>query len=271
MIYLLLLLSTFFSFAQEPVHWSNLLKLHERHEFYKNHEAIISPKDSWQYLFSVEYIDSDLNKIKDCVFYYVPGVDDGTLKLKTMSVEEKCEDYLLKPADREIPNVTSLQFSVTDSKLTIDLSFKDYRTEKWDGSFQGAFAKPEPKMSVSSSEFKSPKLILLAPKSTAKAPARKPFLKKGVLCHNINEDCDEVSKSSCHDCEDGWYEVPNGCMTGPKFCGRSSCGGKDEPACRRGMKWQKKDEAFECRIDSSFAYCNKGLTVQCDGKKAFCR
>lgn len=267
---LILLLTSFMTFAQEPIHWANLLKLSERHEFYKDHEAIVSPKDSWQNLFSVLYVDRDLTKLKDCIFYRVPGVDTGVLKIKTITAGDNCENYLLQPGDKELVDVTSLQYSILDSKFTIDISFKDYRTDKWTGVFQGAFQKPVPKMSMSSAEFKTPKLILLAPKSQLKE-AKQVFLKKGTLCHNINEDCEEKSTSICGSCEEGWYEVPNGCAVGPKYCGRAVCGGKDEPACRRGMKWQRKEEPFECRVDSSFAYCNKGLTVQCDGKKAFCR
>jgi len=267
----ILLFTSIFAFAQEPIHWSNLLKLSERHEFYKDHEAINSPKDSWQSLFSVIYVDSDLSRLKDCVYFKVPGMDPGILKLKTVSASVNCEDFLLTPGDREIPGITGLQFAITDSKFTIDISFKDYRTEKWTGAFQGAFQKPEPKMAMSSAEYKSPTLILLAPKSIVKDLNKKTFLKKGTLCHNINEDCEQVSIQICDECEEGWYEVPNGCAVGPKYCGRQVCGGKDQPACRRGMKWQRKEEAFECRTDSSFAYCSKGLTVQCDGKKAFCR
>lgn len=267
---ILILLSSIFAFAQEPIHWSNLLKLSERHEFYKDHEAIISPKDSWQYLFSVLYVDRNLTKVKDCVFYRVPGLDKGILKIKTVQKDTSCESFLLKPGDREIPDVISLQFSITDNKLSLDLSFKDYRTEKWKGAFQGSFEKPQAKMGLSSAEFKGPKVILLARESNLKETPR-PFLKVGSLCHDINEDCEAKAPSACSSCEEGWYEVPNGCVSGPKYCGRAKCGAKDQPACRRGMKWQRKDEVFECRIDSSFAYCNKGLTVTCDGKKAFCR
>jgi hypothetical protein len=268
---LILLFTSLFAFAQEPIHWANLLKLSERHEFYKDHEAILSPKDSWQSLFSVIYVDSELSRLKDCIFFKVPGADLGILKIKTVSANVNCEDYLLQPGDKEVPEVTSLQYSITDSKFTIDISLKDYRTEKWLGSFQGTFQKPVPKMAMSSAEFKSPTLILLAPKSTVKSPMKKDFLKKGTLCHNINEDCEQVSVQICDECQEGWYEVPNGCAVGPKYCGRQNCGGKDQPACRRGMTWQRKEEAFECRMDSTFAYCSKGLTVQCDGKKAFCR
>ena len=112
---ILILLSSIFAFAQEPIHWSNLLKLSERHEFYKDHEAIISPKDSWQYLFSVLYVDRNLTKVKDCVFYRVPGLDKGILKIKTVQKDTSCESFLLKPGDREIPDVISLQFSITDN------------------------------------------------------------------------------------------------------------------------------------------------------------
>jgi hypothetical protein len=266
-----LIFTSLFAFAQEPIHWRNLLKLSEQHEFYKNNEIILSPKDSWQSLFSVIYVDSDLSFLKDCVFFKVPGEETGILKIKTVSAKVDCEDYLLSPGDKDFSGIKTLQYFISDSKLTVDISFKNYKIEKWIGSFQSAFQKPTPKMAISSAEYKSPKLILLAPQSNIKDLNKKKFLKKEGLCHNINENCEQVSVQTCDECEEGWYEVPNGCAIGPKYCGRLNCGQKGLPACRRGVRWQRKQEEFDCRTDSSFAYCSKGLTVQCDGGKAFCR
>jgi hypothetical protein len=264
--------ATISTWAAQPTYWSHLLEVTERHEFYQNHEALIKPKDSWQHLFSLVYIDSDVNRLKDCVFYKVPGQESGILKIKTITASENCEKHLLLPSENEVAAIKSLSFALLDSGLNLDITFDDFRSEKWQAKVQSSFTKPVPKMSMSSAEFKTPPIIFLAPKSSAKALPKKAFLKNGSVCHAINEDCAEVSPIQCDQCSEGWYEIPNGCTHGPKYCGRLECGGKDQPACRRGMRWQKKDEVtYECRMDSSFAYCSKGFTVQCDGKKAYCR
>lgn len=266
-----ILFTSMVAFATQPVHWTHLLEVTEKHEFYQNFESIDKPKDAWQTLFGLVYINRDLNREKDCVFLRVPGNDTGILKIKTISAVDHCEDYLLQPGDQELTGVKSIQFAVFENKLKIDMTFADYRSEKWEANLQSSFTKPEPKMSMSSSEYKAPKMIMLSPKSTDKSVKKVLFLKDGSVCHDINEDCEEVSAYKCDQCSEGWYEVPNSCLTGPKYCGRHECGKKDKPACRRGMRWQRKEEPFDCRTDSSYAYCAKGLTVHCDGKKAYCR
>lgn len=270
-IYLFLSLLALPLFAKAPAQWNTITSVSEQHEFYKNLEPIVKPKDSWQHIFSLNYLDSDLNAFKDCVFYRVPGADPGALKIKTLSTSEKCDPFLLEKGDLEIQNLKLLQYAIFENKLTLDINYSDLKTEKWVASIQGAFKRPAPRPHLSSSEYKAPKIVFLAPKKTVQNYRQKPFQKDGTLCLNVNEDCEVLGSSTCEQCEEGWYEVPNGCSIGPKYCGRGNCGGKDQPACRRGMKWQRKEETFECRMDSSFAYCSKGLTVQCDGKKAFCR
>jgi hypothetical protein len=34
---------------------------------------------------------------------------------------------------------------------------------------------------------------------------------------------------------------------------------------------EDKNLNFDCRINSTFAYCSEGLKVDCEGRKAFCR
>lgn len=177
----------------------------------------------------------------------------------------------MKDGDKEYNEIKALQFAVFENELKIDLSFSDFRTEKWIAKFQSSFTKPEATMGLSSAEFKSPKIIFLAPSLSNLKVTRKAFPETNSLCHDINEDCEELKPSTCADCSNGWYEIPNGCSQGPKYCGILQCGKKDQPACRRGLKWQRKEINGDCRIDSSFAYCSKGFSVQCEGKKAFCR
>lgn len=271
MITILLVFLSVISWAKAPSQWNNIVSVSEQHEFYKNLEPITKPRDSWQHIFSLNYIDSDLNSFKDCVFYRVPGSDPGSLKIKTLPVAGNCDEFLLSKGDMEVQNIKLLQYAIFESKLNLDINFSDLKSEKWVAIIQGTFKRPEPKAHLSSSEFKSPTIVFLAPKKNGEKITYKPFLKAGEICHNVNEDCEVSGPSNCEQCADGWYEIPNGCAVGPKYCGYQPCGGKDQPACRRGMKWQRKEGPFECRIDSSFAYCSKGLTVQCDGKKAFCR
>ena len=258
--------------AASPVHWGHLLEMTHRHEFYKNNEVILKPQNSWQHLFTFNYLDREMNRLKDCVFYHVPGVEEGTLKVKALPEEQKCDDYLLKPGDQEWKRIKALQYNVTPKSVAIDISYHDFLSEKWQADFQKSFQKPKLQLNLSSAEYKSPKVILLAPIQNGKSESRPAVMSGNVLCHDINEDCEEKGPSTCDVCPEGWYEIPNGCSVGPKYCGRDQCGRKGQPACRRGMVWQKREEQkFDCRVDSSFVYCAKGLTVNCEGQKAFCR
>lgn len=268
--FLLLILNL--AHADAPIHWNHLTEVSDRHEFYENNETIIKPKDSWQTLFSVVYSNIDLKRLKDCVYYRVPGVEPGILKIKTISSLDSCDKHILEASDKVWTEIRSLQFLTSSEKLTLDMTFPKYKNEKWSINIQHKFEKPEPKMQMSSTELKSGKLIFLAPKNDLVTAPAVEKLSANSLCHNVNEDCEELSSSVCSQCDEGWYEVQNGCRIAPKYCGRDQCGEKDKPACRRGFKWQRKDEEkFDCRMDSSFAYCSKGLTVACQGALAYCR
>lgn len=255
----------------EPSYWSHLINISEQHEFYQNNEPILKPKNSWQTLFAFSYIDQNFQQLKDCVFYKVPGSDPGVLKLKTISSVEKCETYLLKEGDVSLGEIKTLVFNLIDKKVIFDLTFEDFKSTKWEAVFQDTYNRPGPRMNLSSAEFKSPKLILLAPNKKIQITKLRSFLKESSICHEINEDCEEVKTSVCDQCANGWYEIPNGCLNGPKYCGIQNCGQKNGPACRRGIRWQKVEGPTDCRINSNFAYCAEGLDIYCEGKKAFCR
>lgn len=256
----------------EPVHWSYLLSIEEKHEFYESDRPIDRPKNSWQVLFSLAFIDRNFVYRKDCVLYKVPGDEMGILKVKTVNFTQSCDQYLFKDGDFEIKDIKSLQFSVADTSLFISFSQSNFKNGKLKAKFQSEFERPEARINLSSSEFKSAKIIMLAPlKHSKETPPKIPLMKDKEVCHRIDEDCTEVTPSSCSQCANGWYEIPNGCLVGPKFCGYQECGQKDRHACRRGHKWQRKESDFDCRTDTSFAYCSKGLKVVCEGKNAYCR
>jgi hypothetical protein len=264
---------TLTTFANPTWKWSHALKVVERHEFYLNNEVIIRPKNTWQTLFGVLYRDSNLVTYKDCLYYQVPGDGPGILKLKTVPVNKKCEKFVFSQADKEWKDLKALQFTIENNSLIVGLTFKDFQLEKWEIPLFNAFKRPTPKGLMSSAEYRSPRFTFLSPYKgmLSVRPQKAPPLKDKMVCHDIDEDCQEKSPSVCTQCENGWYEIPNGCSQGPKYCGQSYCGSKNRPACRRGMKYQLKTEGFKCREDQSFAYCAKGLHIQCHGEIPYCQ
>lgn len=270
MIALILFLLSFPTFAEEPLSWSYATGLQDKHEFYQNNEVITLPKDAWQVLFSVSYIDGKLNKLKDCIYYKVPGEGTGILKVKTAMFTDDCDKFIFGPGDREVLNIKSLQYSLSDKKAEINFTDTNFKSGKWSVELLSSVGNSKPEMHSSSAEYKAPKIILLAPEVQLPAKAE-PLLEDGTLCHDVNEDCEIKSQSTCTQCRQGWYELPNGCKVGPKYCGILKCGLKGQPACRRGVEWQRSEQNFDCRTNSSFAYCATGLTLVCEGRKAFCR
>jgi hypothetical protein len=272
MIFLILFKVMFsFVFAVVPSHWSYIDAIHEKHEFYKNDEVIVKPKESWQTLFSLVYIDREFYSAKDCIYYKVPGQELGIIKIKTISSSDKCDQSLLVSGDREITGIKSLKYSGNEESIILDFTTNDLKSQTWNIVINKNNRRPEKAMGLSSAEFRGAKVIFLAPKTNLIKNENNQFLKNDSICHDINEDCEVLGASICDRCEYGWYEIPNGCSVGPKFCGKLTCGGKNQPACRRGMTWQRSNVDFDCRVNSSFAYCSQGLSIQCEGKKAFCR
>ncbi len=256
--------------AERPKHWDHVLDAADRHEFYQNGAPVVKPSDAWQTLFSLAYYDRNLSRQKDCVLYRVPGAEAGILKVVTVSPSQSCDDYFFQNQGLLIEEVRSLRFTVGDSEIWLE-GTRGERRFRWDIPLASVFTRQPPVAGLSSAEFKAPGFILLAPASPTAQRKLRPFPMKDSLCHGINDDCTEASPSTCGDCESGWYEIPNGCPVGPRFCGVLQCGKKNGPACRRGLRWQREEVELDCRTNSSFAYCAPGLTVACEGRKAFCR
>lgn len=269
----MILLMLFFClnvFSASPAHWDYIVGIQDKHEFYQSGEDITKPENSWETLFSLVYLDRNFNHNKDCIFYKVPGVETGRLKFKTVGATESCEKYRFRPGDTEIADLKSLVFETGSKKLILNLTYTDFKTETIEAKIIGQFERPKLQQGISSAEFKSPKVIFLSPKSSRSGA--KLELKDGSICHEVNDECEEKGASTCSQCENGFYEIPNGCMKGPKYCGSIKCGLKGNPACRRGYKFQREDiETFDCRVNSNFAYCAEGLSVFCEGKRAYCR
>lgn len=260
------------AWSDPQLRWTSAVEVVERHEFYQNHEIIKKPKGAWQTLFGVIYRDKSLRTLKDCVYYRVPGDEEGTLKIKTMYPSVKCEQHLFSAGDQEWKELKAFQFAITPERISVQLTLPKFKNEKWQIPLFNIFTKKEPKILTSSAEYRSSKMIFLSQKiyEGENIPPKTSTLNKNDLCHSISEICAEISPSICDQCPEGWYEIPNGCEQGPKYCGRLECGQKGQPACRRGIKWQREEKEFACRVDDSFAYCAKGLSIQCNGNLPTC-
>ncbi len=269
MFYLLFLLSLSKVFSSAPIYWSSALEIKDRHDFYLDNQVIDKPKGTWQLLFSIVYPDRELKLEKDCVFYQVPKNGDGVLKIKTLSPDRNCADALYEKGDQEIGNLKSLQFSTKD-KIVIFMTLKDYKSFKWEIPLLNNRSKRESRLLTSSAAYQTSSVLFLSPKKN-KTKQEMKTLKNSEACHLIDDECNELAPSTCELCPLGWYEVPNGCSQGPKYCGIHLCGLKNRPACRKGVKFLTQTEKLECRIDSGFVYCAPGLKVFCEGALAYCR
>lgn len=274
MIFFLPLLMSFMISAKPTGRWMTALEVVEKHEFYQNNEVILKPKGSWQTLFAVIYTDGQLRRKKDCVYYRVPSEEPGILKIKTIDSKGSCEEHLFQPGDEEISGLKSLQYSITDQDISLYLTHQKFKIERWNVPLLNIHKRPSPRPLLSSAEYRSPKMIFLSPSNKdlkTELPKKIGLLQDNEKCHHISDDCKELAPSRCHECPEGWSEIPNGCPVGPKVCGVHRCGLKHQPACRRGLKYQRKDEKkFDCRIDNGFAYCSKGHSIQCQGSEAWC-
>ncbi len=267
MIYLFFILSLFAN-AEAPRRWENAKTIVERHEFYGNGELITKPKDSWQVLFGLTFLDASFRISKDCVYYRVPGDEPGKIKIRSLPADIDCAKEILAAGDSETDQITNLQMTTENDSVILEFIGAE-KKQKWEARMMKDWKRPEPKLLLSSAEYKSPSIIPLAP--SPEGHSRLIAIRDGTLCHDVGADCEEKSPSLCRDCNSGWYEIPNGCPSGPKICGTLKCGGKDLPACRRGVEWQRKEIARDCRMNSSFAWCSPGLSVSCEGDRAYCR
>jgi hypothetical protein len=257
-------------FADPTIRWSSAIDVVEKHEFYIDGEVITKPQDTWQTLFGVTFLDGRGVLAKDCLYYRVPGKTPGILRLRTVPVLEMCEKYIFEDSSEKWENIKTLEYSVTPEKISLTMELPNYKSEKWEVPRLNLKPSVKPAIHMSSAEFRSGSMIFLSSVVVESGSAASLENQKKKLCHDISDDCQELSPSTCGNCNEGWYEVPNGCSVGPKYCGILECGKKHQPACRRGYVWQRSDKKFDCRQDNSFAYCLKGLEIQCHGAEAFC-
>lgn len=96
---------------------------------------------------------------------------------------------------------------------------------------------------------------------------------KAIVCHDIDNKCEENSINNCSKCENGWYEVIGkySCEAGlRKYCGFDQCGQKGWPACQRFHLPQPDNSQVICVDNSPYGFCNEGLNVYCVNDELIC-
>lgn len=208
--------------------------------------------------------------IRHCVYFKIPDVNQpGELKVMETTTEKKC--HLSDRIIYNVENLWSLSWRLDkERRQLIVTSWPEKgrpRIEKIH-LLNYRVTKDLERFSNSQSEGYIPGITFYAPVTP---DSNEPKISSRRL--DVAEKSRPCGKEfSCNDCRIGWYEVPDNTPSiGPSFCGTIDCGLKNGPACRRGYFWKKSSPPFDCRRDSSFAYCGPGLKVECVGQLAYCR
>lgn len=282
LIFLLILFcfQTMASPAQWQKRWWGAQEIVDKHGFYKENEIISTPANSIQSLMGIVYFSHQFEVIKDCLHYEIPSQQEmGKLFVVTTSLSTPCEETTGIPKRDSELRARSLSFNIEKSHLKILFSDEKFRSKEI--LFQFPVLRDQRKASLfqSSVQQKYGRSVIVLSENTLEVEQPKSLgrlgddwqSKKLVQCQKVNDECvKEVS--ICDKCRYGYFEVANGCPTGgPKFCGVDKCGMKGMPACRRGYLYQNGEQTkMDCRLDHSFAFCQKGLRLRCQGSLAIC-
>lgn len=245
-----------FSFPSELNSVSELLGIHE---FYQDNELITRPLDAWQTIASFSVVNRDLSLSKLCLKYRPAKEAKGVFKIDLTNISKSCELDGHKIYEQD--SLFGIQFQRAPHFKVI-FSHKDYSLSSW--------IIPLPKKEKQLNLLDTPdkywgESVLILSDHTEK----KDLLADGTKCLQVNDDCTIRGDSLCHQCQNGFLEAPNGCLIGPQYCSSAECGTKGNPACRRGVKFQKK-RILDCRQEIDFAFCMGDSVPTCQGQEVWC-
>lgn len=257
---------TFFLFFISTIAHSfphELTSIYERltvHEFYKDNELITHPADAWQVIASFSTVNSDLSLSKVCFKYRPAKEAEGIFRVESMPLDGNCNDSGHKIFEQH--SLYGIQFQRRPDFKVI-FSHKDYSTNSW--TIKTKTPKSELELLDTPDKFWGESVLFLSDNKFSV-----PLLSDGTMCLKVKDDCTVEGVSSCHQCENGSLEAPNGCLVGPRYCSSFECGTKGNPACRRGVKFLKQ-RVLDCRRDHNFAFCAEDTIPTCQGAEVWCQ
>jgi hypothetical protein len=250
----------FSQYVQE--HWSSAYNVEINPEI-DTSKKIEKPKGVRLNVLEVYYYDSKFKVLKDCLVYKTPKEKElGRLFVVNIPYTSECKEHLFdleKSKTNSIYNFgialegKRLKLLIDTKTLVVNLLNKSEKTQLELGSIShegtGRLG-----VTISLSHGHSGTL-----------------LDEGSICYDVDDKCNVVINKNCYLCPNNFYSVKaSNCPTDiRKRCGPSSCGGKGEPACLRGVAASKYKGNY-CIPDSPIGLCNKGLRVSCANAELIC-
>jgi hypothetical protein len=250
--------------------WRTVMSVQEQHPGYQSGDVLKKPAGTWQLLFSILRAGRAIDGLaKDCVWIYVPLKDDGVLKVITVHPTESCENKWENYGWIEEKDLHAIQFVLQSTSAQFWLTDITGRVHTWKADFLNTVKKAEFKLFESSVEKrKIPGVFFFSPNTLIDIKQGSQLI--GKMEDEYPQSVCSYKDGSCLRCRFGVYRVKAGDET-TYYCGIDRCGEKNQPACERGVTWQRLRQTFTCRGDNSHVYCLPGLKVECVGEQAICR
>lgn len=245
-----------YAFPQELAAVYQTLKVHE---FYQDNELITKPLDAWQTIVSFSVSNSDLSLSQVCLKYRPAVEAQGVFRVEKMDLMKNCDES--GKIIYELNSLHGIQFE-RGSDFKIVFTHKDFSMSSW--VIKTLEIKRNLELLDSPDKAWGETVLFLTEDSAPSA-----LLADGVQCLKVLDDCTIIGVSTCHQCQNGSLEAPNGCLIAPRYCSSFECGTKGNPACRRGVKVFKQ-RVLDCRKDSGFAFCSGEATPTCQGSEVWC-
>lgn len=250
--------------------WRTVISAQDQHTGYQSGDVLKKPAGTWQLLFSVLRAGSAVGGLgKDCVWVFIPNREDGVLKITSVHPTESCANKWEDEGWIEEKNLRAIQFVLQAEAAQFWLTDQTGRVHTWKTEFLNTVRVARYGLFDSSVEKrKVPGVFFFTPDS--KIEIRPDGELIGRLEDEYPESPCSYADGSCLRCRFGVYRV-KGLEETNYFCGIDRCGSKNQPACERGVTWQRLRQTFTCRGDNSHVYCFPGLKVECVGEQAICR
>jgi len=271
--FILMLMIPLFAFASAEKwskEWRTVMSVQEQHSGYQSGDVLKKPAGTWQLLLSVLRAGRAIDGLaKDCVWVFIPNQDDGIFKITTVRPTESCVDKWESYGWIEEKNLRAIQFVLQSTTAQFWLTDKSGRVHTWKTEFLNTVKFADYKLFDSSVEKrKVPGVFFFSPDSPIDIKHGSELI--GKIEDEYPQSPCSYKDGSCLRCRFGVYRVKAGDETN-YYCGIDRCGEKNQPACERGVTWQRLRQTFTCRGDNSHVYCLPGLKVECVGEQAICR
>ncbi|MBP9673659.1 MAG: hypothetical protein KBD63_01060 [Bacteriovoracaceae bacterium] len=282
-------------YAENLKRWSSAFKISEMHPAFIEGKSPMGLAGIPQALFKISYLGTDdVYSLHDCVYYVNPSLQNqGTLAVIRDVGEKSCDTLKRERYDAKITALDNIEIDFPNDSYVLKITIikkekkiiQEYEffnlIKGWQTRENGQVLKSaqEGEIFKSKAEDKLQRGLTIFSlkyknkKIEAKIKKDQRIIKEKTLCHQVDDKCESTMPYQCNLCAEGFYE---GAATlcergGPKYCGISHCGEKNEPACPRGLTLVKKNKQDVCEAGSLAGICNEGLTSICENGVLVCK